>query len=395
MRPIQEVDLNSITGSTYGDRVEFNLWYDGTLIRQDLPVSAWSLGWTADRQIQGQASLTVEDTDGTLTPYSLGDPLSPGGARIQAVWIFGATGNRIPLGWFRIRQVQPRERWRIADGVARLIWSAGSIPVQADELTCQAKTDRFLAPESVVRGATCVTEIRRLLRDIMPVVAPMVKDRPAPSDTVFEKERLDAVEDLLNVLDAVARMTGDGALEILPKAPGDESVWRLEGGDAGVLVDVRRTLSDDGVYNAASSSNATKDSPPRNLVGRATLTTGPLRFDGPFGRSPVFHKAAGITQAEVNADAQSTLDASSTGRQSLLPVECLTNPALQLHDRVTVVQPTMSGGKELRGTVTSVKLSSAGGGSGSVPAKSMSIEVSVSVDDLITVSQEVAHERNL
>ena len=102
---------SEVTGTTFGDRLEVNAWRGGVLLAGNLPITGWSLGWDADRQVQGQASFTVADPDGDLAPWGLADALGPGGSRLQATWVSGLTGTRVPLGWWRIRKADPHESW--------------------------------------------------------------------------------------------------------------------------------------------------------------------------------------------------------------------------------------------------------------------------------------------
>lgn len=100
-------------GSTSGDVLEVNAWRGGSLLAASLDVTAWALGWDAGRQVQGQATFTVADPDGALTPWGLSDALAPGGSRLQVTWVSGLSGVRIPLGWWRIRKADTAESWRL------------------------------------------------------------------------------------------------------------------------------------------------------------------------------------------------------------------------------------------------------------------------------------------
>ena len=102
-----------VAGTTAGDVLEVNAWRGGSLLAATLDVSAWSLNWDADRQVQGQGTFTVPDPDGNLAPWGLSDALAPGGSRLQVTWVSGLSGVRIPLGWWRIRKATPTESWRL------------------------------------------------------------------------------------------------------------------------------------------------------------------------------------------------------------------------------------------------------------------------------------------
>lgn len=362
MRSMSEMALGALSGSRVGERVIAHVWYDGRVVTEGgLPVSSWSVSSDASRQVQTQVTLSVADVDGTLTPWAVDDPLGVGGPRVQLIYDLGH-GETVDLGWYRIVDSDAAENWSLRNDT---VWVSGgaSISVSADDLTRVAVMDRLLAPESPAAGATVISEVRRLLTGIIPVtVAPGVVNKAVAPSVVYERERMDAVEDLLATISCAHRMTGDGQLEVYSTAQGSP-VWEVAGGDDGVLISVQRSQSLDGMYNGAISEGATEDG--RQLIGRAFETSGPLRWEGPHGRVAVFHSATGIltTQAAVDADARTRLSSTISGRTVDLQVTCLPHPGLQPGDVVTVASPTITGAEvALTGVVrsTSMRGSSAG-----------------------------------
>jgi hypothetical protein len=395
MLPGGDLLSDEVVGTTVNDKLEMNVWRGGVLAVPDgVDVTSWSLDWDADRQVQGQATFVIADPDGDLAPWGMGDALAPGGSRVQLAWVSGATGTRVPLDWWRLRRSTPFEQWRVlrADGagVVSRVSGGGSVTLRADELTCiPANLDRLDAEGQPPAGATCLSEVRRLLADIMPVVIDAaVVDRPVPSSLVYADGRWDAVENLLSHVETVYRMGGDGALQVLPGTLGDP-VWTIEGGEYGALVDVVRELSDDKVYNAVTSKGTSAAGDP--LVGRAWLTSGPLVWgvDQPYGRVPAFHQSIAQTAAGVRADAATTLATLAATGQVDLEVSCLTHPGVQLHDAVTVVAATIDGDAPLIGRVVGKRMASAG----PVPAKQMTLRVRVTVDALEAIAARVAGSR--
>lgn len=415
-----EALAGEVVGSTHGDRIEANAWRGDQAVAPGLLVSSWSLNWDADRQVQGMGSFEIADPDGLLAPWGMGDPLAPGGSRLQLTWVSGTSGLRVPLGWWRIRRANPEETWRVYAVPGEGSWSVaplapsdtlapslslvpsdgasgfdpgtvvrvpggGTVPVAADEETATIGLDRLDA--EAPQEATCLAEIRRLLAHICAVnVDDAVTDKNVPGDLVYGESRSDAVGDLLDVLQAVPRMGPDGALEVVPEA-GVGPVWTIQGGDDGALVRLARALSDEGVFNAATSTGETADGAP--LVGRARLAGGPLAWDGPFGRVTVFHRAVAQTQSGVDADAATVLETRTAGGEIDLAVSCLTHPGLQVQDRVIVVAATRAGEQPLQGRVVGMSMGSVTTDEGTVPAKSMGLRVRVSTDALEVVAARV------
>jgi len=201
--------------------------------------------------------------------------------------------------------------------------------------------------------------------------------------------RTDAIGDLLDMLSAASRVGGDGSLQVVPRTGAGPivggsvgPVWTVQGGDTGALISCDRELNDTGVYNAATSRNATTDgaSP---LVGRAYLQSGPLAYGGPFGKVPIFHQAIATTQDGVNSDAQSYLATTAAAGMVDLAVSCLAHPALQVHDVVTILAPTVAGDQPLTGRVVAKSWQSAEGG---IPSKRMSLTVRVTTETLEAIA---------
>lgn len=392
MRLISE-DLDAeVAGTSSGDYLEVTAWR-GSQIPVRLPVEAWSTQWDASRQVQGQSTLTVADPDGEHAPYGMGDLLAPGGSRVSIVWVSGTSGLRVPWGRWRLRQADPREVWRVPAAGLRRVLGGSSIVLRADEDPMATATICRLDSEPV-RTATCLSEVRRLMANIgiAVTVGPGVTDRNVPTGLVYDTGRMDAVEDHLARLNAGCRMAPDGSFEVVSLAPSD-SVWTIAGGEEGALIEFGRTLSDEGIYNAATST-AEVDSggQRRRLVGRAYLRTGPLAWDGPFGPAPIFHQSPAATQAGVIADAHTLLENRTASGEVVLRVECLLHPALQVHDWVTVIPATTAGDVSLVGRVVSMATASISG-SGSTPIKTMTLGVAVSTQALEAIARKVAQVR--
>lgn len=389
MRAMSDDALEALSGSRINEGVTVHVWYDGEVIYRDLPISRWSVNSDGSRQVQTQVSLDVSDADGALAPWGVDDPLGVGGSRVQVIYNLGS-GETVDLGWYRIVDSDSAENWTLRAAGDRRVWIPGgsTSTVKADDLTTLVSRAKLLAPTSPAAGATVLGEVRRLLSGIVPVrVADGVADQPASTSVVFERERMDAIEDLLDTIDATYRMAGDGQLEVYPRTPGDP-VWEIAGGDEGVLITVRRSQSMDGLYNAVQSEGADDDG--AQLLARAFEMSGPLRWDGPHGQHPFFHSATGIltTQAAVNADARTRLATQTQGRTVDLAVTCLPHPGLQPGDVVTVASPSVTGAAfPLNGIVRSANLSGSTGG-----VSPMTMVVECSFEDVQAVAAAIRRE---
>lgn len=351
MRTVPTAGLGALTGSRAGDKITVHAWLGGQVVATDLPVAEWTMSWD-DAQVQGALSLTIADVDGALAPWAVDDPLGVGGPRLQVIYTIGGTGVTVDIGSYRITRNNPAESWRVyasddpdSPFYGRIEWVSGGavIPVEAEDLTRVVVGDKLLAPSSPAFGATILSEVRRLLAGIVPVtVAGGVVDAPVATTVVFERERMDAVDDLLARISAVHRMTGDGQLEIVPAGP-QAAVWSIVGGDEGALVSVQRSQSIERLYNGAVSdgTDATTSLPVRGMVFEGS---GPLRWDGPHGHWPIAHSSPLITsQLAADHDAAASLASRVSTRTIDLQVTCLPHPGLQMWDWVQVANPIIAG----------------------------------------------------
>lgn len=375
-------------GSTVGDQLEVSLWRGSELLSPSLDVGEWGFSWDANRSIQGQGSLEVIDPTGKLSAYSLSDPLGAGGSRMFITWVSGTTGTRVPLGWWRIRQSEPDETWiyvNTPDGKKITVVQGNKTVVDIDDETSVIFMERLDA--ETVKTATCLSEVRRLLQDICTVsVHPDVVDRAVPRklvyDTTPEGSRLSAITAHLTRCLADYRMGGDGTFEVVPQAGTPVDLPIRAGGD-GILASFKRVISDDTVYNGVVSTATTDDG--RQLIGRAFLEEGDLRWGGPFGRRPLFHNAVSATQAGVMNDAQAVLANRQIWRDQIIQTKVLAHPGLQIHDVVQFQLATTAGDFEVAGRVDRTTLKSANG----TPAKAMDVDLVVPSEFLEMVADRI------
>lgn len=360
MRALSAGMLDALGGSVPDARLTVAAWYDGILREPSLPISNWSVQWDgADSTlVQGKASMTVTDPTGRLAPWGFDEPLSAAGSRLLLTFRCGA--EAVDLGWFTISRNQPTEQWRIVGPNLQWVSGGASVPVQADDLTLEVQNSEFLAPEAPPEGATVVSEIRRLLVGLCPVtIGTDVVDAPVPASIVYKDDRLAAVQDLARVVGGRYRMGGDGSLEIYSltrTAP----VWTVEGGDGGALVSLNREQARADLINGVVS---TSNDPSLEIRALATITAGPLRWDGPLKRKIARHNAIADTLAGVHADADTYLANTATLKTVSLTVLCKPHPGIQTGDWVRVAQPTINGAAyPLDGIVTNVQMKGSASG---------------------------------
>lgn len=374
MRAIPQETLDALTGSLVTPKLAVHAWYGGKLLQENLPVDQWSMSWDGKdtATVQGKLSISVKDADGTLSPWGWDEALSAGGTRLQTTLTLAEVG--IDLGWWLTVDNSPEETWRVAGPGLEWVSSGASIPVNAEELTRLAQDYKFLAPEAAPSGATVVTELRRLLQEICPVIVGAgVVDKVIPLGFVYKDNRAAHVLDLLRSAGLWYRMTGDGAMEVYTQAR-TAPVWTIKGRAGGALVKVSRQQRRGDLLNAVASSS---NDPSVEIKRLATLDNGPLRYGGPVGWLSEERTALATSISDVQDDADRHLSNSLAAKTLALKVVCVPHPGIQIGDWVRVAHPTIDGQEfPLDGIVTYVQLS--GGAEGMDP---MQLTVEVSADD--------------
>jgi len=358
--PIDDVSRAALDGSRPADELVVWAWYDEDLAWPDaLGVTSWSLTGSSDasEKVQRKLSLTVADPDGGLSPWLFDDPLGVGGVELRVLHIIGGA-EAVNIGKFRVEgnapdgmvngYTIPEYGYQEADSAnapheRRLFAFSGAVvKVDAVDLTADVDRDRFLAPQSPKGSSpTVLGEVVRLVGDHFPVVVDDgVTDAPVSKKLVYDRERLEAVQDLLANISARFRMGGDGEMHIYPMT-GTAPVWRVEPG-AG-LVSVHRTQTIDGLYNCwvVEGKEGANGKP---VTGTAYLRTGPLRWDGPHGRVPYFYSSEMITTwGQARGYAETLRDRQATSLALELDVETVPRPEIQAGDRIEVGCPMPAG----------------------------------------------------
>ena len=369
MRLIDELSLDALEGSRPADSLTVWAWRgDSLVVAEPLEVISGSFDDQAGDNVKvGQkVSLTVADPDGTLGAWRLDDPLAVTGTRLQIIYRVGGAGA-VNYGTYRITANEPDEVTEFRtiaeygyvepDGPLEPHTrdkpnTRGVVHLEAVDLTVEADRDRFEAPESPGPGATVLSETKRLLTPYFPVVVdPGVSDVAVSRQLVFDRERLEAAQDLLGRVGARYRMGGDGECHIYPRA--NVSVWRV-GPKAG-LVRVTRKQSFDGLYNRWVVEG--KEEGSGNPVSAAvSIDSGPLKYGGPHGRVPTFYSSEMITTTAAAVLYALELREKFLASLALeLSVECVPRPELQAGDRIEVGCPFDGRVVWIPGEISSIK----------------------------------------
>lgn len=339
--------------------VQVDAWYDGQLVEdpagdpvgQKLSVASGQVSFDSTALVQTSGQVAVTSDDDSIVPTDFDSMLACGGSVLhvqQGIQLPGGGQELMDLGWLRITQSGSQESWQPYQQSPPLVVPRGmQVSVQVEDLMAALDEDQFLAPEQPATGATVLGEIARLAQHAGLQVADTSSwtDQAIPASLTYGDSRSAAVVSLAAVLGATARMSRDGALELVASTPSLDTVdWTLVLGDASgpPLMSFARQFDRAGLYNAVKSTGT--DQAGNQLVAYATEDTGPLRYGGPFGNLVYQHDSPLLTTLTAcQADASTTLADLIAQRTVTIPLVVPANTALELLDVMQVPLPRGDG----------------------------------------------------
>ena len=339
-------------GGTVLPVVQVDAWYGGQQVSQgSLSVASGQVSFDSTALVQASGQVTVTSDDDSIVPTDFNSMLACGGSILhvqQGIQLPGGGTELMDLGWLRITQSGSQEAWQQYQATPPLVVARGmQVSVQVEDLMGALDDDTFLAPEQPASGATVLGEIARLGQHANLQIADMTAwtDQAVPSGLTYGDSRSSAVVSLAAVLGATARLSRDGALELVASIPAlTTPAWTLALGDATgpPLITFARSFDRAGIYNAVKSTGT--DQAGNQIVGYATETTGALQYGGPFGNLVYQHDSPLITsQSAATADASTTLTNLIAQRVVTLPLTVPANTALETLDVVQVTLPKGDG----------------------------------------------------
>jgi hypothetical protein len=404
LREINEQTLLALEGSRPADTYTVWAWRDKSLLfPEPLQVIDWSEQDEAGDRVKvgNRWSLTIADPDGKLGAWSYDDALSVAGTELQIICNVGGAGA-VNQGWFRVTGNAPDEvtEWRTINEYGLVVPDSDEdphtrlVPITRAvvKLECVDRSfnidgDKFDWPQSPGSGATVLGEVKRLAEWHCPVtVEPGVPDVAVSSQLVYERERLESIQDLLARVNARYRMGGNGEMEVY--SPAAAPVWRVE--PRAGLIEVKRRQSIDGLYNRwiVEGKDPNGDIP---VIGISDIGYGVLRYGGPHGRRP----APPYSSEFIGNAEQATQYANELRDRFLasiaveLQVTTIPRPELQAGDRIEVGCPVGNRVAYFPGEVTSKR------GAGSPVPGPMTLTVKISYADVLVALSRTEWADNL
>lgn len=333
MRPVSDAFLRTITGP-HKMVAEARIVAPGQTGTDPEGVTIQILSGDVRLDASADVRSTVDlTTSGVgMWPSSPSDLITPYGPEL---WVrrgieYG-NGQRewVSLGYHKIYSVEQDEA------------PDGPIRIAARDRMAGLVDARMLAPVQFNPNHTVRQFFDRLVLEVYPwavIEYDFLPEAIAVNRTiVVEEDRYAALFDMARSLGRVMYWDHAGKLQIRKPPDVATPAYEVSYGRNGVLVEMSRSLTRDGVYNAVvAQGEAPDDKPPVRAVARDMNPVSPTYWYGPFGQVPRYYSSPFITNTEQAASAAAAMLARSIGLPYSVDFTAVPNPALEPLDRVRI-----------------------------------------------------------
>lgn len=203
---------------------------------------------------------------------------------------------------------------------------------------------RLTAPLSFSAGTTVSSIFSTLILDIYPSATIEFADSAFASSTltstqIAEEDRFEFLNNIVTSNGSIMYWDYRGVLVIKPSPDPTTSVWEVNAGENGVLVNSTRIVSREGVYNGVVAlGESVNDTPPVRALVVDNNPSSPTYWFGNFGKVPRFFSSSFIvTVAQATSAAEGILK-KTLGLPNSVNFSSISNPALEPLDAITIDQ---------------------------------------------------------
>lgn len=302
---------------------------DGT----EIPILSGDVTSSAAADIRSTLSLTTSET----WPRRAADLLAPYANEVYVErGIAYGNGNRewVGLGFFRINAVNQN------------VVPSGEIELDAADRMAGIIDARFLTPRQFPSTWTKRQLVETLITEAY-TSATIEWDDDTAADSalgrniVEERDRFKVLKDLVTSVGKVGYFDYRGVFVVkTPQQLTGDAVWDVDAGQNGVLVEMSRSITREGIYNVVvASGEATDTTPPVTAIVADIDPNSPTRYGGPFGPVPRFYSSSFITTRDQASIAAAGLLRTSLGLPYSIDLTSIANPALEPDDVIAVKYP--------------------------------------------------------
>jgi hypothetical protein len=295
-----------------------------------LVVLGGDVALSASAAVRATLELTVDGVG--AFPDNASDDLAPYGNEVfvrRGITFGGGTVEWVSLGYFRIRSAGQDDA---PDGPIRLVGQ--------DRMGGIVK-GRLTVPVQFAATATYGDVVSQLVLEVYPW-ATIEWDDAVETDAlgralIAEEDRFAFLDELVTGLGKQWHWDHRGVLVIEAIPDPAEPVWDVDSGEDGVLVEMGREISDEGVYNAVVVTGEALDTetPPR-AVAYDNNPDSPTYWLGAFGKVPRYYASPFITTQSQALTTASAMLRSNLGVPYNVDFRALVNPALEPLDPIRI-----------------------------------------------------------
>jgi hypothetical protein len=345
MRGVSDRFLSTLRGShlaVFRARVCDTFQTGVTPTGVEIPVTGGDVKYSATAAVRSTLDLTTSAS----WPRTATDLVTPYGNElfVERGIAYGNGQNEwVGLGYFRI---DTPEQDQAPDG---------PVSIAAQDRMAGIVDARFLTPRQFAGTLTRGALVALLVTEVYPAAViewddTAVRDGLVGRTVIAEDDRAAALQDFITSLGKVGYFDHRGVFVVrTPPSVAGAPAWTIDAGRDGVLVEMARSLTREGVYNAVVATGEAGDTTaPARAVAYNLDPRSPTYYLGRFGPVPRFYSSPFLT---TNAQCQTAAEGllrQQLGLPYQVELSAVPNPALEPFDVVSARYPKKSRSRSLR-----------------------------------------------
>jgi hypothetical protein len=308
----------------------------------EIPVTGGDVKYSATADVRS----TLDLVTATAWPRAASDLLAPYGNEIyveRGLSYGNGQHEWVGLGYFRI---DTPEQDQVPDGV---------VSISGQDRWAGIVAAKFLQPRQFRGTAVRGDLVELLVTEVYPDAViewddVVLRDGTIGRTVVAEEGRAETLRDFITSLGKVGYFDHRGVFVIkTPPAVSGAPAWTIDAGRNGVLVEMSRGLTREGVYNAVVATGEAADTtaPPRAVAYNLDPNS-PTYYRGRFGPVPRFYSSPFMTTTAQCLNAAKGLLRQQLGLPYQVDLSSIANPALEPYDVLRVRYPKRSRSRSLR-----------------------------------------------
>lgn len=338
MRPVSAQFLLTLRGShkTFSRVRVLTSYQTGTAPVGGITLNVIDGAVSQDGNADIRSSAEVTTTGGlNVFPQLASGELTPYGNELFiecGIELGNGSVEVVSQGYFRI------------DAVEQSNAPHGTIRITAYDRMKGIVEARLTEPIAFAAGTTVASIFALLIQDVYPLATIEFDDitfanSSLSSTQVAEEDRFGFLDNLVTSNGKIMYWDYRGILVVQDPPDPTTSVWTVNAGTQGVMVNSTRSLSREGVYNAVVAlGESVNSTPPVRAIAVDNNPNSPTYWLGNFGKVPRFFSSSFMTTYEQALNAAQNILRKTLGLPHTVNFTSISNPALEPLDAITINQ---------------------------------------------------------